>query len=62
MWGLNSRGGFSENLLNGPNKCGRGKLGNPYLKIGFKIMLFVPTAKLINLFSMAIQLWQIIIS
>ena len=33
-------GKFSENLINGgPNKWGRIKLGNPYLKIRYKIMV-----------------------
>ena len=52
---LNKRGGpnsrmggkFSENLINGE----RGKLGNLYLKIRYKIMFFMPIPKLIHSFS-----------
>ena len=40
---------FSENVIKG-----RGKLGNPYIKIKYKIMFFMPILKLIHLFSTSI--------
>ena len=57
--GPNSRGGgkFSENLINeGVQISGGGKLGNPYLKIRYKIMFFMPIPKFFHLFSTSIQL------
>ena len=41
---------FSENLINGGVQRG-GKLVNPYLKIRYKNMFFMPIPKLIHLFS-----------
>ena len=56
--GPNSRGGgkFSENLINGGVQIsgGGGKFGNPYLKIRYKIMFFIPILKLIHSFSKSI--------
>ena len=60
MGGPNSRGDgkFTENIINWgwANKRGRGKLGNLYLKIRYKIMFFMPIPKLIHSFSTSIQL------
>ena len=59
---LNKRGGPNSrgvgifrksNKREGPNKRG-GKLGNPYLKIRYNIMLFMPILKLIHSFSTSI--------
>ena len=57
-------GKFSENLINGGVQIsgGGGKLGNPYLKIRYKIMFFMYILRLVFSFSTSIQLWHTDIS
>ena len=55
--GPNSRGWEifrKSNIRGGPNKRGGGKLGNPYLKIRYKVMFFIPILKPIHSFSKSI--------
>ena len=52
--GLNKRGGpkFLQNKINGGGvwiNGGRGKLGNPYLKMRYNFVLFMPIHRLISL-------------
>ena len=53
---------FLKSSKRGVQISGRGELENPYLKIRYKIMSYLPILELIHSFSTSIYLWHTEIS